>query len=142
MSQGQSSSLPQNKEAQLRSYQVHLRDSVRSMLENYSEIIKLARVEEDGQLLRATQIEQDHFEMQVRAANIVKAGESLMKLVSDLKQFLILNDFPSVNESISYKAGVYKETQTNMDTKLLMLRDEMANDVFEMEEEYYSSLYK
>ena len=28
-------------------------------------------MEEDGQLLRATQIEQDHFEMQVRAANIV-----------------------------------------------------------------------
>ncbi|GFO09669.1 mediator of RNA polymerase ii transcription subunit 22-like [Plakobranchus ocellatus] len=141
MSQGPSS-LPQNKEAQLRSYQVHLRDSVRSMLENYSEIIKLARVEEDGQLMRATQIEQDHFEMQVRAANIVKAGESLMKLVSDLKQFLILNDFPSVNESISYKAGVYKETQANMDTKLMILRDEMANDLFEMEEEYYSSLYK
>ena len=65
-----------------------------------------------------------------------------MKLVSDLKQFLILNDFPSVNESISYKAGVYKETQTNMDTKLLILRDEMANDLFELEEEYYSSLYK
>ncbi|RUS73646.1 hypothetical protein EGW08_018601 [Elysia chlorotica] len=78
MSQGQSSALPQNKEAQLRSYQVHLRDSVRSMLENYSEIIKLARVEEDGQLLRATQIEQDHFEMQVRAANITDASTDTM----------------------------------------------------------------
>lgn len=43
MSQGQSS-LPQNKEAQLRSYQVHLKDNVRSMFDNFTEIIRLARV--------------------------------------------------------------------------------------------------
>lgn len=43
MSQSQSS-LPQNKEAQLRSYQVHLKDNIRSMFENFTEIIKLARV--------------------------------------------------------------------------------------------------
>ena len=45
MSQGQSS-LPQNKEAQLRSYQVHLKDNVRAMFDNFSEIMKLARVSE------------------------------------------------------------------------------------------------
>ncbi|BFZ05614.1 hypothetical protein BsWGS_08653 [Bradybaena similaris] len=141
MSQNQSS-LPQNKEAQLRSYQVHLKDNIRSMFENFTEIIKLARIEEDGQLLRPTQIDQDHYEMQIRAANIVRAGESLMKLVSDLKQFLILNDFPSVNDSISYNAGMYKEYQGSIDKKLMSLRDEMAADLYELEEEYYSSMYK
>ncbi len=30
----------------------------------------------------------------VRASNMVRAGESLLKLTSDLKQYLILNDFP------------------------------------------------
>ncbi|XP_055896942.1 mediator of RNA polymerase II transcription subunit 22-like isoform X1 [Biomphalaria glabrata] len=145
MSQGQSA-LPQNKEAQLRSYQVHLKDNIRSMYDNFTEIIRLARVsekiEEDGQLLRPTQIDQDNYEMQVRAANIVKAGESLMKLVSDLKQFLILNDFPSVNEAISHNAKMHKENQINIDMKLMKLRDEMAADLYELEDEYYSSLYK
>jgi len=141
MSQSQSS-LPQNKEAQLRSYQVHLKDNIRSMFDNFTEIIKLARIEEDGQLLRPTQIDQDHYEMHIRAANIVRAGESLMKLVSDLKQFLILNDFPSVNDSISYNAGMYKEYQSTIDKKLMNLRDEMAADLYELEEEYYSSVYK
>ncbi|XP_059153611.1 mediator of RNA polymerase II transcription subunit 22-like isoform X2 [Physella acuta] len=141
MSQGQSS-LPQNKEAQLRSYQVHLKDNVRSMFDNFTEIIRLARIEEDGQLLRATQIDQDHYEMQVRAANIVKAGESLMKLVSDLKQFLILNDFPSVNEAISHNASLYKDMQTAIDKKLMNLRDEMSADLYELEDEYYSSINK
>lgn len=34
-------------------------------------IANVLQVEEDGQLLRATQTEQDHYEMQVRASNIV-----------------------------------------------------------------------
>ena len=48
---------------------------------------------------------------QVRASNMVRAGESLMKLVSDLKQYLILNDFPSVNEAISQNSNMFKDMQ-------------------------------
>ncbi|KAK7477374.1 hypothetical protein BaRGS_00004228 [Batillaria attramentaria] len=134
--------LPQSKEAQLRDYTMRLKSNVKAMFENFTEIIKLARIEEDGQLLRATQNEQDHYEMQVRSSNIVRAGESLTKLVSDLKQFLILNDFPSVNESISYNTHLFKDMYSTSDAKLMSLRDEMAADLFELEDEYYSSVYK
>ncbi|XP_046371332.1 mediator of RNA polymerase II transcription subunit 22-like [Haliotis rufescens] len=135
-------SMPQSKDALLKSYTKRLKDDIRSMLDNFTEIIKLARLEEDSQISRATQSEQDQYEMQVRAANIVRAGESLMKLVSDLKQFLILNDFPSVNESISQNTQLYKHMQSEVDAKLMVLRDEMATDLYELEDEYYSSVYK
>jgi hypothetical protein len=36
--------LPQSKEAQLRDYTMRLRSNVKAMFENFSEIIKLARV--------------------------------------------------------------------------------------------------
>ena len=36
----------------------------------------------------------------VRAANIVRAGENLMRLISDLKTFLVIHDFPAINETI------------------------------------------
>lgn len=55
-----------------------------------------------------TQCEQDTYEMHVRASNIVRAGESLMKLVSDIKQYLILNDFPSVNEAITQNSKLFR----------------------------------
>ncbi|MGH0155552.1 UNVERIFIED_CONTAM: hypothetical protein FKN15_029817 [Acipenser sinensis] len=77
--------------------------------------------------------------MHVRAANIVRAGESLMKLVSDLKQFLILNDFPSVNEAINHRNQQLHALQEECDKKLTNLRDEIAIDLYELEEEYYSS---
>ena len=44
---------------------------------------------------------------------MVRAGESLMKLVSDLKQYLILNDFPSVNEAIAQNSNMFKEMQVS-----------------------------
>ncbi|KAL2100120.1 hypothetical protein ACEWY4_004514 [Coilia grayii] len=131
--------LPQSKETLLQNYNKRLRDDIRSILDNFTEIIKTAKVEDETQVSRATQGEQDHYEMQVRAANIVRAGESLMKLVSDLKQFLILNDFPSVNEAISLRNQQLRSLQEECDKKLISLRDEIATDLYELEEEYYSS---
>ncbi|WAR31908.1 MED22-like protein [Mya arenaria] len=65
-----------------------------------------------------------------------------MKLVSDLKIYLILNDFPSVNESISNNTQMYKTLQNENDAKLLTVRDDLATDLYELEDEYYSSMYK
>lgn len=131
-----------SKDALLKSYRKRLKDDVRSMADNLSEIIKLCRVEDEVQVTRATQAEEDALEMQVRASNMVRAGESLMKLVSDLKQYLILNDFPSVNEAITQNSNTFQELQGSCDRNLTALRDDLAMDLFELEEEYYSSSFK
>lgn len=93
---------------------------------------------ESQQLSKLTQVEQDGYEMQVRAANIVRAGESLLKLVSDIKQFLVLNDFHSVNDAISNSSGIYKNTQQDRDAKIMNLRDELASDLYGLELEFYT----
>ncbi|XP_006029852.2 mediator of RNA polymerase II transcription subunit 22 isoform X2 [Alligator mississippiensis] len=131
--------LPQSKETLLQSYNKRLKDDVKSIMDNFTEIIKTVKIEDETQVSRATQGEQDNYEMHVRAANIVRAGESLMKLVSDLKQFLILNDFPSVNEAINQRNQQLRSLQDECDKKLIALRDEISIDLYELEEEYYSS---
>ena len=65
-----------------------------------------------------------------------------MKLVSDVKQYLILNDFPSVNEAITQNSKLCKARALEADQKLMALRDDMASDLYELEEEFYSSIYK
>jgi len=72
----------------------------------------------------------------------VRAGESLIKLVSDIKQYLILNDFPSVNEAIAQNSKLFRTKQLEADQKLMTLRDDMAADLYDLEEEYYTSVYK
>ncbi|XP_039317170.1 mediator of RNA polymerase II transcription subunit 22 isoform X2 [Saimiri boliviensis] len=108
----QQRALPQSKETLLQSYNKRLKDDIKSVMDNFTEIIKTAKV---------------------------RAGESLMKLVSDLKQFLILNDFPSVNEAIDQRNQQLRALQEECDRKLITLRDEISIDLYELEEEYYSS---
>lgn len=79
---------------------------------------------------------------QVPLPTQVRAAESLMKLVADVKQYLILNDFPSVNEAITTNSELFKSMSQEADLKFLALRDDMASDLFELEEDYYSSIYK
>ncbi|XP_018906471.1 mediator of RNA polymerase II transcription subunit 22 [Bemisia tabaci] len=126
----------------LKSYTTRLKDDVKTMVENFEEIIRLAKGEHETQLSRMAQCEQDTFEMHVRAANIVRAGESLMKLVSDIKQYLILNDFPSVNDAITQNSKLFRNKQNECDQKLMNLRDDMAADLYDLEEEYYTSIVK
>eukprot|EP00088_Acartia_fossae_P022010 TRINITY_DN23328_c0_g1_i1.p1 TRINITY_DN23328_c0_g1~~TRINITY_DN23328_c0_g1_i1.p1 ORF type:complete len:145 (-),score=31.69 TRINITY_DN23328_c0_g1_i1:131-565(-) len=142
MSQAAKRDVGVSKDALLKSYRKRLKDDVKSMADNLTEIVKLCRVDEENQVTRSTQAEEDALEMQVRASNMVRAGESLMKLVSDLKQYLILNDFPSVNEAIAQNSKEFKKIQASCDRKLTEMRDEMATHLFELEEEYYSSSYK
>lgn len=66
--------LPQSKEALLKSYNKRLKDDIKSMVDNFTEIVKLARPthEDDvGNVLRPLATCQDQCEMHVRASNIV-----------------------------------------------------------------------
>ncbi|CAD5120352.1 DgyrCDS8927 [Dimorphilus gyrociliatus] len=132
----------QSKEAILKFYLKRLKDDIKSIIDNYVEIIKLAKVEEDSQISRLTQAEQDQYEMQVRASNIVRACESLLKLVSDIKQYILLNDFVSVNEVIHHTRMSYTQKQQIHDHALIAIRNEIADELYDLEEEYYSSHYR
>jgi len=66
----QQRALPQSKETLLQSYNKRLKDDVKSIMDNFTEIIKTAKIEDETQVSRATQGEQDNYEMHVRAANI------------------------------------------------------------------------
>lgn len=134
--------VPPTKDALLKSYNKRLKDDINSITSNFTEIIKLCKVEDENQIARATQCEEDAFEMQVRAANMVRASESLMKLISDIKQYLILNDFPSVNEAIAKYSKGFDEESKICDRKLTLLRDDLATDLFDLEDDYYNSNYK
>lgn len=65
-----------------------------------------------------------------------------MKLVSDMKEFLILNDFPSVNTNISERSNALQELTNQTDQQLLNLKQDFALNLFELEQSYFSSSYR
>lgn len=138
----QTRSLSQSKEALLKSYTKRLKDDVKSILDNFTEIVKSSKLDDESQLARLTQSEQDGNECKVRAANIVRAGESLLKLVSDIKQFLILNNFPGVNETIDRRCKQLHTLQKDSQNTLCSMKEDLAGSLYDLEEEYYNSFCK
>ena len=65
-----------------------------------------------------------------------------MRLVSDMKKFLILNDFPSVNTSIAEQSNALQEIINQTDQQLLTLKQEVTADLLKLEQSYYSSGYR
>ena len=67
--------VPPTKDALLKSYRKRLKDDIGSMVANFTEIMKLCQIsksEEESQVSRSTLCEEEAFEMQVRAANMVR----------------------------------------------------------------------
>jgi mediator of RNA polymerase II transcription subunit 22 len=128
-------------EAQLKAYHKRLRDDIKSIVDNFVEILRLVRVETESNQTYCT-VQSKTYEMCCRAANMTRAADSLLKLIWDIKQFLIINDFPLINESISNRveANIYKVNE--IDHKLLNLRDEISVELYELEDEFYNSLIK
>lgn len=137
-----------SQEVQLRSYQKRLRDDVKSITDHFLEIIRLVKIEQEPNMTPA-RIQETTYEMHVRAANITRAAESVMKLIWDIKQYLIINDFPLINEAISAQSSKnpnhpdsHYNKADNLDMKLIHLRDEITAELYDLEDEYYNSLTK
>ena len=77
--------VPPTKDALLKSYRKRLKDDIGSMVANFTEIIKLCQIsksEEESQVSRSTLSEEEAFEMQVRAANMVRSTHMFMTKIS------------------------------------------------------------
>lgn len=129
-------------EAQLKSYQKRLRDDISSISDNMCRIVALVKCEQSEVGVTSGRVQSDCYEMCCRAANICRAAESLVKLIWDIKQFLIVNDFPLINDSITKRVESNMINANDIDSKLINLKNEIGLELYELEDEYYHSLIK
>lgn len=96
----------------LKNYQKQLKDNLKVIYDTYTDLLR-------------TKTEHVSFEVQVKAAEIVRSYQSLMQLVSEIRTFLIINDLVG---------GSIPQTQAeNSDEKLIKLRDEVSMFLYELE---------
>lgn len=131
-----------SQDLQLKTYQTRLKDDVKKIMDHFEQILRLTKTEINEPHLSAEKMQEISYEMTVRAANLTRAAESIMKLIWDIKQFIIINDFPLINETIKHTGHLYRKEVNEIDFKLMALRDEISNELYELEEEYYNSYVK
>lgn len=131
-----------SQDLQLKTYQTRLKDDVKKMMDHFEQILRLTKTDTNEPHLSAAKMQEISYEMNVRAGNMTRAAESIMKLIWDIKQYIIINDFPLINETIKHTGDQYRKEVDDIDFKLMALRDEMSSELYELEEEYYNSIVK
>lgn len=69
----------------------------------------------------------------------VQAADSLLKLVSELKQTAMFSGFASLNDHVEQKTAEFNQQAQNTDRILARLGDDAAASLKQLESHYYSS---
>ncbi|XP_020089338.1 mediator of RNA polymerase II transcription subunit 22a-like isoform X2 [Ananas comosus] len=81
----------------------------------------------------------DNFSLLINVAR-VQAADSLLKLVSELKQTAIFSGFASLNENVDRRIEVFNQQAENTEKLLERIAEQAAASLKELETHYYSSV--
>ncbi|KHN07647.1 Putative mediator of RNA polymerase II transcription subunit 22 [Glycine soja] len=80
--------------------------------------------------------------MEMRAARMVQAADSLLKLVSELKQTAIFSGFASLNDHVEERRIEFNQLAEKTDRTLSRVGEEAAASLKGLESHYSSSVQK
>ncbi|WOL11235.1 mediator of RNA polymerase II transcription subunit 22a [Canna indica] len=107
---------------------------ISNIVDNFSHLVNLARVNDPP-----VRNSQEAFQMEIRAARMVQAAESLRNLVSELKQTAMFSGFGSLNENVDRRIAEFNRLEEGTERLLERVGEQAAASLKELEAHYYSS---
>ncbi|PPR86937.1 hypothetical protein GOBAR_AA33757 [Gossypium barbadense] len=104
------------------------------IVDNFTQLVNVAQVNDPP-----VRNSQESFMMEMRAARMVQAADSLLKLVSELKQTAIFSGFASLNDHVEQRTTEFNQQAERTDRMLARIGEEAAASLKELESHYYSS---
>ncbi|GAV63289.1 Med22 domain-containing protein [Cephalotus follicularis] len=105
-----------------------------NIVDNFNHLVNVARVNDPP-----VRNSQEAFMMEMRAARMVQAADSLLKLVAELKQTAIFSGFASLNDHVEQRTAEFNQLAEKSDGILARIGEEAAASLKELESHYYSS---
>ncbi|XP_034679056.1 mediator of RNA polymerase II transcription subunit 22a-like [Vitis riparia] len=107
---------------------------IANVVDHFTFLVNVARVNDPP-----VRNSQEAFMMEMRAARMVQAADSLLKLVSELKQTAIFSGFASLNDHVDQREAEFNQQAEKTDHLLARIGEEAAASLKELESHYYSS---
>ncbi|XP_059453141.1 mediator of RNA polymerase II transcription subunit 22a-like [Corylus avellana] len=107
---------------------------ISNIVDNFSHLVNVSRVDDPP-----VRNSQQALMMEMRAARMVQAADSLLKLVSELKQTAIFSGFASLNDHVDQRTAEFNQQAEKTDRMLARIGEEAAASLKELESHYYSS---
>lgn len=105
-----------------------------NVVDNFTFLVNVARVNDPP-----VRNSQEAFMMEMRAARMVQAADTLLKLVSELKQTAIFSAFASLNDHVEQRIEEFNQQAEKTESTIARIGEEAAASLKELESHYYSS---
>ncbi|KAF8938046.1 Mediator of RNA polymerase II transcription subunit 22 [Dissophora ornata] len=122
-------------------YNKRLDADVAQLMESFGDIIKVASItyNESSVSKDKYKLAQESYQIQGRATNIVSSAESLLAMVTELKQTLLLNDANTLAQLSTRRQAELSDRKTAVKQRVLGLKEEMDRTIWELEQACYGS---
>lgn len=109
-------------------------NDIGNIVDHFNFLVNVARVNDPP-----VRNSQEAFMMEMRASRMVQAADSVLKLVSELKQTAIFSGFASLNDHVDQRIDEFNRQAEVTDHMLARIGEEAAASLKEVESHYYSS---
>jgi len=110
-------------------------NNVASLVENFGGVLASSHINEKGDNAR------ENFQIEVYTTTMVKSGESLLKMIAELKHSMILNDFKAIQEEAQSKESSYNEIVESTNSCTQEFKLHLIAALHELEDSFCSSKY-
>ncbi|XP_021904990.1 mediator of RNA polymerase II transcription subunit 22b-like [Carica papaya] len=112
-------------------------NDIANVVDNFTHLVSVSRVTD-----LPVRNSQEAFMMEIRAARMAQAADSLLKLVSELKQTAIFSGFASLNDHVEQRTSEFNREAEKTNRMLARIGEESAASLKELESHFYSSAQK
>ncbi|KAF9429458.1 Mediator of RNA polymerase II transcription subunit 22 [Entomortierella beljakovae] len=122
-------------------YNKRLDNDVTQLMESFNDIIKVASITYTDTSISKDKykLAQESYQIQGRATNIVSSAESLLAMVAELKQTLLLNDANTLAELSQKRQQELSTQKTAVKQRVLGLKEEVDRTIWELEQTIYGT---
>ncbi|KAF8986504.1 Mediator of RNA polymerase II transcription subunit 22 [Entomortierella lignicola] len=123
-------------------YNKRLDNDVAQLMESFGDIVKVASITYNESSISKDKykLAQESYQIQGRATNIVSSAESLLAMVTELKQTLLLNDANTLAQLSTRRQKELSTQKTAVKQRVLGLKEEVDRTIWELEQACFGSL--
>jgi len=117
-------------------YNKRLDTEIDQLVESFHHIVKASKIGEHDKY----KVFQEEYLINCMSANIIRSAQSLLSLISELKQSILLYDYKSLNSGILSRIETIEQEKLTINNRLMSLQSDIRNNLKELEDVHYSSI--
>ncbi|KAI8368596.1 surfeit locus protein 5 subunit 22 of mediator complex-domain-containing protein [Choanephora cucurbitarum] len=117
-------------------YNKRIDDDVAKLVDCFTDVVKVSENKDKDKF----KVAQEGYQIESQAAQIVRSCESLLSLIGELKQNLLLNDTKTLSRLRQNHSEKLTTNTNTIKDRIVQMKKELADTVYDLETVYYRPL--